>query len=206
MDPLSDPRFPDRPQHPDFWSITEVSNKLDGDVTEGGQSLPQILIENEIVDVNSLTYWATNRARQACQLLGLPEEKEASLASLYIDAFSVGTLVERKRHVPAEFEDTSVYKPILTQADMKAAVDNIDVQVEMMLLNHPTWVVVQWQEKDAHDKAPTIYGPFAGQTEAMLQRDRHHRLAMDNWLPDYRHKYGDPVTHMAPLWPAEPGK
>ena len=34
-DPLRDPAFPDRPQHPDFWRLSESALLLDGRVNSG---------------------------------------------------------------------------------------------------------------------------------------------------------------------------
>lgn len=97
-DPLNDPRFPDRPQHPDFWDIVDVVNQIDGRAIEGRQSLPQILGEMDIVDTDSIVYVAKMRALKAIEILALPAGLELSLASIFIDAFSAGALFERKRH------------------------------------------------------------------------------------------------------------
>ena len=41
IDPLNDPRFPGRPQHPDFWVIVDALNALGGSATEGGKDTPR---------------------------------------------------------------------------------------------------------------------------------------------------------------------
>lgn len=95
-DPLNDPRFPDRPTHPDFWRISEILLANDGDATEGRRSIPEIV--TAVVDVESLTYAAKQRARIACEALGLPTSDGwvAKLASVWIDAFTAGATFEQR--------------------------------------------------------------------------------------------------------------
>lgn len=95
-DLLNDPRFPDRPTHPDFWRISQVLTMNDGRATEGGQSVPEITAA--VVDIDSLTYAAKQRAGIACQALGLPTSPGwvAKLASVWIDAFVAGATFEQE--------------------------------------------------------------------------------------------------------------
>lgn len=89
-DPFIDPRFPDRPQHQDYYRLMDAVAYLDGAATEGNQGVESIT--QGIVDVDSLTYMATHRARLASQVTGMPEEL---LAALWIDAFCVGAKFEQ---------------------------------------------------------------------------------------------------------------
>lgn len=41
--PLNDPRFPDRPQHPDFWRIADALTALDGRA-EGGKERTDVTL------------------------------------------------------------------------------------------------------------------------------------------------------------------
>lgn len=93
-DPLNDPRFPDRPQHPDYWRIAEVALQQDGKAEEGGQSVEQIV--QGLVDPKSVTYAATQRARIMIQKTGLPETLEPLLAAVWMDAFTVGARFEQR--------------------------------------------------------------------------------------------------------------
>ena len=57
-DPLRDPRFPDRPQHPDFWRLSESALLLDGR-TDSGQSVDKAM--SEYVDPESALYVVQQR-------------------------------------------------------------------------------------------------------------------------------------------------
>lgn len=83
MDPLNDPRFPDRPQHPDFWRMVGIVNYLDGEALEGGRDPEKIV--GEYVDMDSLIYLAKQRVLRLRGHI----DPAAGLA-LYMDAFAVG--------------------------------------------------------------------------------------------------------------------
>jgi hypothetical protein len=99
-DPLNDPRFPDRPQHQDFWSLVDVVNQLDGQTSEGQQSLEQVLDQLIHVDTESLTYMASQRALKAIEVLHLNPAMEQAFTAVFINAFAAGVLFERKRPAP----------------------------------------------------------------------------------------------------------
>jgi hypothetical protein len=86
MDPLNDPRFPNRPSHPDFWRLVEVINHLDGEATEGHKSLEDILGQD--IDLDSLFYMADQRVLRS-RIPNSPVLRYAALA-LYLDAFALG--------------------------------------------------------------------------------------------------------------------
>lgn len=98
-DPLNDPRFPDRPQHPDFWKLSEIALRLDGKANEGGQTMPEIVTELSVVDLASLEYLALNRAGTALLAIGMPLENvlQSMLAAAMVDGFTIGVLFERQR-------------------------------------------------------------------------------------------------------------
>lgn len=93
-DPLNDPRFPERPTHPDFWRMSEVILQHDGEATEGDQSMEEIV--KDTVDLQSLTYFAMQRAGTSCQKMGLPEALAPALASVWMDAFLAGTKFQKR--------------------------------------------------------------------------------------------------------------
>ena len=80
-----DPRFPDRPQHPDFWRLIEVILRLDGEVTEGARPIDEVMAET--VDSGSLIYAAKQRALMLAN--GSPEGM-AVLTALWAEAFLAG--------------------------------------------------------------------------------------------------------------------
>jgi hypothetical protein len=94
MDPLRDPRFPSRPQHPDFWRLSEVVLKLDGDSTEGRRPL-KASAEGRI-DLASLAYLASQRVGLLEQRVGeLPDNVRASLAAMFLTGVLTGIEFER---------------------------------------------------------------------------------------------------------------
>lgn len=87
-DPLNDPRFPNRPQHPDFWRLVSAVNYLDGEATEGGRSTQDILAQ--YVDAESIAYLSQQRFMRALEAAGGDLDFRAIALSLYIDAFALG--------------------------------------------------------------------------------------------------------------------
>jgi hypothetical protein len=93
IDPLKDPRWPDRPQHRDFWRMSECILRIDGQATEGGESVEDILG----VDMNSFMYVAKSRTDMARERIGMLPARpggqlEMLLMSVYMDAFALGKL------------------------------------------------------------------------------------------------------------------
>lgn len=59
---MTDPRFPNRPDHPDFWLMSQAL--IDADkVADAGQEIPDII--GQVVDPDSLRYVAEQRALRA---------------------------------------------------------------------------------------------------------------------------------------------
>lgn len=107
-DPLNDPRFPDRPQHPDFWRLSEVIVRIDGAATEGGESVEDLMG----VDLESFMYFAQHRVRRARDLARHPsrpfgaESLEVLLMTLYMDAFALGKgFAEAQQQQPPPHEE-----------------------------------------------------------------------------------------------------
>jgi hypothetical protein len=93
-DPLNDPRFPERPTHPDFWRMSEVVLQHDGEATE--DNLPMEEIVKDTVDLESLTYFAMQRAGTYCQAMGLPKDFETLVGSVWMDAFMAGAKFQQR--------------------------------------------------------------------------------------------------------------
>lgn len=95
-DPLHDPRFPDRPQHPDFWRLSEVCLQLDGAATEGGKEIPEITAD--LIDMESLDYLTRNRVGLLVQALGIPFSPEVirALETVFFTSVLTGIAFEKK--------------------------------------------------------------------------------------------------------------
>lgn len=97
-DPLNDPRFPNRPQHPDFWRMSECILRIDGAASEGGESIEDILG----ADMASFMYAAQERVRMARDKVGAGT-LQVLLLSVYVDAFALGKLYAE--HTSTRYEE-----------------------------------------------------------------------------------------------------
>ena len=97
-DPLRDPRYPNRPQHPDYWRMSEIVMQHDAQSVEDGKSVPEIAQ----VDEASLLYMASNRIGFTLNATGLGAQArgmEPVLLAIYLDAFALGKkFAERGGH------------------------------------------------------------------------------------------------------------
>jgi hypothetical protein len=84
--PKIDPRFPDRPQHPDFWTLSRIINELD-DLAETKGWL--VATSTVPVDIESMVYMARQRAAMALDLLKGSDDTER-MGLLWMDAFILG--------------------------------------------------------------------------------------------------------------------
>jgi hypothetical protein len=88
-----DPAFPDRPDHPDFWAMSQAVLALD--------ELSERLTINQIVatyvDLDSAAYMAIQRALRAANDFGLPPERVAALAAVWVDGVLTGIAMDRMR-------------------------------------------------------------------------------------------------------------
>lgn len=102
---LNDPQFPARPQHPDFWKLSDVILQLDSQGEAESDAFATAV--GEVVDMESLQYMAYQRAlrvhavangidprdgRIPRELVEGPENQQAIIAivSAYMEAFIVG--------------------------------------------------------------------------------------------------------------------
>jgi hypothetical protein len=84
IDPLRDPRFPERPQSEDFWKLSEILLKHDGAAGEGEGV--ESVIHRYLDDEDALIYMATHRAMRITS----DPETRALLAAIFIDGFMAG--------------------------------------------------------------------------------------------------------------------
>lgn len=83
---MTDPNFPDRPDHPDFWLMAEVVQDLDN-AADDGLSADRIVAD---LDMTSVAYMAEQRALRA-QAGGMVP------AALWFDAFVMGVMFQRRK-------------------------------------------------------------------------------------------------------------
>lgn len=104
-----DPRFPHRPDHPDFWAIAEISRDLNDTIASSAQANGRTTDEefshrvSAEIDIQSLSYQAVQRARLALGLSGdAPTNRETiRLASVYMEAFLIGVKYSDQRRAKA---------------------------------------------------------------------------------------------------------
>lgn len=87
---FADPDYPDRPQHPDYWRLSEVLHKMDGDSTEGGKPADEIIAS--FADPDSVAYAARQRSLMMQKMTGIPAEV---LEVVWLDAFTAGVSFEK---------------------------------------------------------------------------------------------------------------
>lgn len=94
-DPLYDPRFPDRPQTPDFWRLAETGMQLDGRTTEGGES--PLAMTDEVIDMESLMYVAKSRINLMLDGIHMnPSDKiRTAMIAAYVTAVVHGIKFEK---------------------------------------------------------------------------------------------------------------
>ena len=87
-------RVADRPNHPDFWRLSEVGLKHDGEALEGGG--PGVVVA-ELVDEPSLMYLIKHRLGQAFgERMGqFPRQDQFMIMAIYMDAFTLGVEFEK---------------------------------------------------------------------------------------------------------------
>ena len=104
-EPKVDPRWPNRPQHPDFWRMSEALVEMDQRAEQGEDPFA-------IARVNqaSLVYAAQQRAVRAMNIARRldPTANGANakaMLMLYIDAFTLGREFERRGGHQEEVRD-----------------------------------------------------------------------------------------------------
>lgn len=89
VDPLNDPRFPDRPNTPEFWRLVEIGLAHDATSVEhkGTQS-----VINGMVDEQTLIYYARHRLGTAFgpQMSTFTRDQQILVMAVYLDAFAKG--------------------------------------------------------------------------------------------------------------------
>jgi len=91
IDPLNDPRFPDRPRHTDFWWLSDAVNYLDGQAGEGGHHPKEIVAV--YADPDSVVYLCNQRVLRGTEInpaLQTDLDLRALGMALWVDGFAIG--------------------------------------------------------------------------------------------------------------------
>lgn len=86
--PGPDPRFPDRPDHPDFWRLSKAVIAND-DAADQGVPIEKIMTDLGI-DPKSVQYMAEQRMLRALGHNFVSPQAKVLLMGLWIDAFVAG--------------------------------------------------------------------------------------------------------------------
>lgn len=91
---------PHRPDHPDFWRLSEIILANDGRMDDTPPSRKEEVwreTTSSVIDIESVTYMATQRA---IRLLGPPTpqnlRQHSAVAALVIDAIVTGIMFEQR--------------------------------------------------------------------------------------------------------------
>jgi hypothetical protein len=89
--------YPGRPDHPDFWLISQAL--LDQDAqSAAGQDTEEIL--GRMIDPDSAMYAAVQRAKK----LRNPDPKSAPVAGAWLDGFLAGMRVQQQKNTANQEE------------------------------------------------------------------------------------------------------
>jgi hypothetical protein len=90
---LDGDKFPNRPDHLDFWRMSDVVLRLDG-AADNGRELSETA--DGVVDLDSLVYMAEQRCALFAQALKLPTSVTAALVTVYVASFLTGVEFEKE--------------------------------------------------------------------------------------------------------------
>ena len=96
-EPPVDPRFPDRPDHPDFWRLSKIV--IENDDTATGIGLDKAVEQLAGVDFQSLNYMAGQRASRMISVLGLDPASFLSIHAAIMDGFVTGVQFQQEREL-----------------------------------------------------------------------------------------------------------
>jgi hypothetical protein len=83
-----DPKFPNRPDHPDFWKLSDILIGNDTTAESGPHGLDQVM-DSVPVDMATIIYMANQRVMRSDQEIGPASPKEMKRI-LWVDAFIAG--------------------------------------------------------------------------------------------------------------------
>jgi hypothetical protein len=87
-----------RPEHPDFWMLSEIVISQDAAVDNKAITFEEVV--NKVVDVHSLAYMAQQRAMRISGPYA-PVSEQSKIAAVYMDAFLTGAAFQAKKNEQA---------------------------------------------------------------------------------------------------------
>lgn len=100
---MTDPRFPNRPDHPDYWQLSEVLVTHDAEMDTGGNFDDAV---GRYIDLPSLAYAANNQAQMGMQRIGAAGKVvwdsrtvRMLMASTFISSFLAGMKYQIRKEV-----------------------------------------------------------------------------------------------------------
>ena len=97
---MKDSRFPDRPDHPDYWLMSQAVIDTDKVADSGDQPITDMV--GRIVDTASLRYMAEQRAGRTVNAGIAPRSSWIALAAAWMDAFYAGTRYQHLKSTGAQ--------------------------------------------------------------------------------------------------------
>lgn len=92
---MTDPNYPERPNHPDFWVLSRII--IDQDKRAEGHAVPFEEMIARVVDVKSVTYMASQRALRAAGAVVPSRYTLARLQAVWLDAFLAGAAYQAEK-------------------------------------------------------------------------------------------------------------
>lgn len=92
----TDPNFPNRPDHPDFWRLSKAVIATD-DAADQGVPIEKIMTDLGIESSKSVAYMAEQRMLRALGHNFVSPQSKALLMGLWIDAFVAGVGFTRQQ-------------------------------------------------------------------------------------------------------------
>jgi hypothetical protein len=152
-----DPRFPNRPDHPDFWLMSEVLVAQDTQADQGVQSFDDMV--NRYVDLKSLRYVAEQQAgmfiqqRGARKLVYGSREVEVMIEAAFLAAFVHGVRFQIRKQqgdVDQNAIDAQELRTLLNDLDNLSEdasnLDKLELQNEVIELALKRWPDVRISE------------------------------------------------------------
>lgn len=121
---MTDPQFPDRPDHADFWALAAVLQDFDS-AADDGTSFARLA--SPVIDPESLVYMASQRAMRAAELTDGVQLKAA-----WMDGFMAGALFQKRRGTvdPSAEGRNNLADVVEVYAHHSSVHDGINVEID----------------------------------------------------------------------------
>lgn len=89
-------KFPNRPDHPDFWRLSDCVLRLDGASQEATDNAFESALA-DTCDETSLLYMGAQRVLRMCAAIGIADREQiAAVLAVWCEGFIVGSRFEKK--------------------------------------------------------------------------------------------------------------